>query len=228
MRRRREEAEKQLNEMSADVKNLEEILRNQSHPVDLAVVRKAGARVMPKPSAGGAALFTAESEDEFQVLDAGPDWVHVQISGASRGWVRRSELTLPEGLKQTTNAEQESALSESGFQILREERSIFNGKWEPLRGKQVKIIWAAPGSTSVKAATGAAKKRFAKTIFIRAYRDISSRESAAEGIVLVLDSADGGQIAATSDSLQQWQTGIISEALFWKSCSIEPPDFFDP
>jgi len=49
-----------------------------------------------------------------------------------------------------------------------------------------------------------------------------------QGVVLVLDSADGGQIAATSEFLQQWQTGKISEASFWKNCSVDPPDLLDP
>jgi hypothetical protein len=226
---RREETEKQLREKSDEVKNLEEILRNQSHPADLAVVRKSGTRVMPKPNATGPALFSADGEDEFQVLEAGQEWVRVQISGASRGWIRRSDLMLPDGLKENSGAANNSATAdEPPFRILREETNTFKGNWESLNGKKVRLIWAVPASTSAKPTSGAAKKRFAKTIFANAYQDISSPESATQGVVLVLDSADGGQIAAIAESLQQWLNGIISEASFWKSCSVDPPDFFDP
>jgi hypothetical protein len=229
LKRRREEAEKQLREKSDEVKNLEEILRNQSHPTDLAVVRKSGTRVMPKPNANGPALFSAEGEDEFQVLEAGADWVRVQISGASRGWIRRSDLILPEGLKEISSAAKNSApAAEPPFRILREETNTFKGNWESLNGKKVKIIWAAPASTDAKPASGAAKKSFAKTIFAHAYREISAPDSTAQGVVLVVDSADGGQIAATAESLKQWQNGIIAETIFWKNCSVDPPDFFDP
>jgi hypothetical protein len=229
LQRRREEAEKQLREKNEEVKNLEEILRNQSHPTDLAVVRKSGTRVMPKPNANGPALFSADGEDEFQVLEAGPDWVRVQISGASRGWIRRSEITLPETLKEiSSTAENSATAAEPPFRILREETNTFKGNWELLNGKKVKIIWTAPASTSAKPASGAAKQRFAKTIFTNTYQEVSSPNSTTQGVVLVMDSADGGQIAATVESLKQWQNGIISEASFWKSCSVDPPDFFDP
>src|SRR4030081_2265084 len=98
LKHRREDVEKQLSDLNGVVQNLQEILRSQTHPTDIAVVRKSGTHIMSKPSANGPVLFSADSEDEFQVLDNGPDWIHVQISGASRGWIRRSDLNLPDGL----------------------------------------------------------------------------------------------------------------------------------
>jgi uncharacterized protein YgiM (DUF1202 family) len=41
-------------------------------------------------------LFKAAVNDEFEFLDAEGEWVHVQISGVSRGYIRRSALELPE------------------------------------------------------------------------------------------------------------------------------------
>ena len=41
-------------------------------------------------------LFKASVNDEFEFLDAKREWVHVQISGVSRGYIRRSALELPE------------------------------------------------------------------------------------------------------------------------------------
>jgi hypothetical protein len=45
-------------------------------------------------------------------------------------------------------------------------------------------------------------------------------------VVLVFDSADGGQIAATLASLKQLTDGVISESAFWKQCSLDPPESF--
>jgi hypothetical protein len=228
LRHRREQAEKELDELNGVVQNLEEILRNQTHPSDIAVVRKSGTRVMSKPSANGPLLFSADGEDEFQVLDSEPDWIHVQISGASRGWIRRSDLNLPEGLNANLNRAGGAApAAEQPFQVIREETNIFKGAWEPLTGKSVKIIWTGPASAQEKPASPLAKRNFAKSLFIKAYQEISSKDQTAAGVVIVFDSADGGQIAATLENLKQWKTGNLTEASFWGLCSVDPPELFD-
>jgi hypothetical protein len=227
LRHRREQAEKELNELNGVVQNLEEILRSQTHPTDIAVVRKSGTRVMSKPSANGPVLFSADSEDEFQVLDNGPDWIHVQISGASRGWIRRSDLNLPDGLKVNANRADAAPAAESTFRVVREETNIYKGNWEPLNGKTVKIIWTGPASSQEKPASVLAKRNFAKSLLVTAYREISSHDPAVGGVVIVFDSADGGQIAASLENLKQWQSGGLSEASFWKLCSVDPPELFD-
>ena len=227
LKHRREDAEKQLSDLNGVVQNLEEILRSQTHPTDIAVVRKSGTRVMSKPSANGPVLFSADSEDEFQVLDNGPDWIHVQISGASRGWIRRSDLILPEGLKVDANRDDAAPAPESIFRVVREETNIYKGHWEPLTGKTVKIIWTGPASAQGKPASVLAKRNFAKSLLVTAYREISSHDPAVGGVVIVFDSADGGQIAATLENLKQWQSGSLAEASFWKLCSVDPPEMFD-
>jgi len=45
-------------------------------------------------------------------------------------------------------------------------------------------------------------------------------------VVVLFDSADGGQVAATTASLQQLEDGSLAEAAFWKQCSLDPPDLF--
>jgi hypothetical protein len=182
---------------------------------------------MSKPSANGPVLFSADSEDEFQVLDNGPDWIHVQISGASRGWIRRSDLNLPDGLIVNANRADVAPAPESPFQVVREETNIYKGHWEPLTGKTVKIIWTGPASAQGKAASALAKRNFAKSLLVTAYREISSHDPAVGGVVIVFDSADGGQIAATLENLKQWQSGSLAEASFWKLCSVDPPEMFD-
>ena len=226
IRHQREEAEKKISELNTVVHNLDEILQNQTHPTDIAVVRKAGTHVMPKPSVVGPTLLLADSEDEFQVLDSGPDWVHVQISGVSRGWIRRSDLILPAGMKETLNrVDAATPANAQSFRVVREETNTFKGKWEPLNGKMVKIIWA--GSELVGApASSLAMRNFAKSLLVKAYQDIAHNSEVA-GVVIVFDSADGGQISATIQGMTQWQSGRISEASFWPLCLVEPADLFD-
>jgi len=228
LRRRREQAEKELSDLSGVVQNLEEILRNQTHPTDIAVVRKSGTRVVSTASANSPVLFSADNEDEFQVLDTQPDWVHVLISGVSRGWIRRSDLNLPEGLNANSNkADVAAPAAEPPFRVVREETNPFKGNWEPLKGKTVRIIWTGPASSEGKPAPALAKRNFAKSLLVTAYQEISSHDQTVAGVVIVFDSADGGQIAATLENLKQWQAGSLSEASFWRLCSVDPPELFD-
>jgi hypothetical protein len=82
-------ASKRAQALTREVENLEQILRNQARPADLAVVKRANTPVVAQPLEGAEVLFQADAEDEFQVLDAMEGWVHIQISGLSRGWIRR-------------------------------------------------------------------------------------------------------------------------------------------
>jgi hypothetical protein len=45
--------------------------------------------------------------------------------------------------------------------------------------------------------------------------------------VVIFDSADGGMIAATSNSLQQWVAGKLSDTAMWHQCFFDPPEIFD-
>jgi hypothetical protein len=42
--------------------------------------------------------------------------------------------------------------------------------------------------------------------------------------VLIFDSADGGMIAATLSTLQQWKAGRLSDAALWHQCFFDPPE----
>src|SRR5205085_4936044 len=87
--------QRRFQQLTEQASNLEEILRNQARPGDLAAVRKTGTPVFAKPMEPSDVLFKADAEDEFKVLDESGGWVHVQVSGISRGWIRRSELEMP-------------------------------------------------------------------------------------------------------------------------------------
>ena len=220
--------DKRAQEISADIKNFEDILHNQVRPADLATVKKAGTHVFSKPAEGSPVLFSADAEDEFQVLELEGAWVHVQISGSSRGWIRRAQLDLPAEFADSSAAASDpapAALGEGLFNISKDETSTFGGKWAPLAGKKVRVIWLEPASAS---ATSTAKEKlaYARALLEKTYGELKSSGAAVDGVVIVFDSADGGQIAATISSLKQLAGGAVSESAFWKQCSLDPPDSF--
>jgi len=114
--------EKKSRELSNYIQNLEDIQRNQSHPSDLAAVKKNKTPVLAKPSESAQVLMEAQAQDEFQVLGVDGVWVHVQISAVSRGWIRRSQLEMPLGLSQADNTSPESSSTPNAiFRVAKEE-----------------------------------------------------------------------------------------------------------
>jgi hypothetical protein len=225
LEQRREKAEKSAKLLSDDVKNLEEILRNQSHPDNLAVVHKAGTPVLAKP--GGAVLLTADAEDEFEVIDLEGNWVHVQISGPSRGWIQRAQLDLPKGFVNISKAQTPPASGDKPiFRVIHEDTHSFSGKWPQLQGKTVRIIWVEPAADANETTSGDAKRKFAKSVFVEAFKEQSSAAQPPGGVVIIFDSADGGQVSVSISNLAQWQAGQLSEDSFWKQCLVEPPEMF--
>ena len=221
----RARAEQHANEMSNLAQNLEDILRNQARPDNLAAVRKSGTAVYARPEARSHVLFSAEAQDEFQILDVQPEWVHVQISGASRGWIRRGDLELPEGFVQPSAAGGgNSEKSEVTFHVSRETVTRFPGDWEPLRGKMVKVYDVEP--TAGMATSAKAKLAFTKSLLTSTKPDSTPGAGAAAGVVVVFDSSDGGQISATAGDLEQFRGGRISEETFWRQCKLDPPEAF--
>jgi hypothetical protein len=231
IRSRREANEKKAVQLAAEEKNLEDILHNQARPTDLVAVKRASTPIFSKPVEGAQVLMTADAHDEFQILALEGAWVHVQISGASRGWLRRAQVNLPVsyGGSGTANAEQAAAASwpdASPFKVEKEETSPFGGKWEPLTGKNVRVVWAAPSSSNQSTSAGQ-KKSFAKEMFLKAYSEQKTAAPPIDGVVVLFDSADGGQVAATMASLQKLEDGNLSGSAFWKQCSLDPPELFD-
>ncbi len=226
IRQKRETDEQQFRDLSGLVQNLEQIKQNQTHPDDISVVKKTGTAIYAKPQTSAEVLMTADEGDEFPILDAPGGWVHVQISGPSRGWIREVQLDMPSGF--ANGAEKSATESDAAplFRVSREDISPFAGTWGLLKDKVVKIIWVAPIDPSAKATTAQAKREYAKSLFLKAYREISADPAAVAGVVVVFDSADGGQVSATLMSLKKLRAGYISDDDFWKECSLEPPESF--
>jgi len=228
LRSNREAEEKRMTELNAELQSLQEIKKNQAHPPNLVVVKKAGTPVLAKPTEGARVLFYAAAEDEFEFIDAEGEWIHVQISGPSRGYIRRNNLELPEFIAARLNLQDTTAPAEKAavFRTVREENSPFPGDWEPLKGKAVKIFTAQPLSQDPKETGARAKLAFASSVFQKYVTENTAPPSAVEGVVVIFDSADGGIVGATLATLKQFTAGTLSTENFWKQCYRDPLEAF--
>lgn len=217
-------AEKAQSAMQAEADNLEKILKEMAHPNNLVAVKKSGTPVVPTPSLTAKAEFLAGMHDEFELLDFNEDWVHVRISGLSRGWIWRNSVEMPEGIPDT----QQRSTTAAGdlFRVSREEMAQFPGDWEPLRNRNVKIISV---QKTAEAHDAGPKERleFAKFLLENNFVQAQAKPQNIQGIVLVFDSADGGMIAATLSTLQQWKSGMLTDAALWHNCFFDPPETFN-
>jgi hypothetical protein len=214
--------------LKAQAENLEEILKNTSHPRNLVAVKKSGTPVVATPSLTAKPLFLASMHDEFEMLDFNSDWVHVRISGLSRGWVWRNSVEMPEGIPDT--AASSSAASNTSadlFRVVREETALFPGNWEPLRGKTVKIVSVQKIDEGAQNVGLAERLEYTKYLMQKDYAEIADKKLQLQGIVLIFDSADGGMIAATAPALQQWRAGMLTDSALWHKCFFDPPESFD-
>jgi hypothetical protein len=212
--------------LQAEAATLEEILRNQTHPKNIVAVKKSGTAVVATPSLSAKPLFLASMHDEFEMLDFNRDWVHVRISGISRGWIWRDSLELPDGVSDNPQASMRPAPAGDLFQVSREETALFPGDWEALRGKNVKIVSVQKTHESAKDTGPEAKLEFAAFVMDKNYAELARKSKDLSGIVLIFDSADGGMIAAPFSALQQWKAGTLSDAALWHQCFFDPPETF--
>lgn len=220
-------AEQRIQQLTSEGDSLREILRNQSRPSNLAVVRTGKTPLLERPVEGSKVVLVADAEDEFQIVDTTGDWVHVQVSGLSRGWLRRDQVDLPAATSASLSTlEQDPAVFDRApaFQQTREEVSVFPGKWEPLDGKKVKIIWVQPSDK--KSFGSEPKLNLVKSVFKNSFGDVAKTTPAVAGLVVILDSEDGGMAAATMAVLQQWQAGHLPDGAFWKRCLLDPAEAF--
>lgn len=219
-------ARQQDSRLDEEARGLAEILRNQSHPTNLVAIRRNQTPILEAPSADAKVLFMASAEDEFEILDVNPQWVHVRMSGLSRGWLRRSSVEMLDGSLAAKNEQQiqeaakpAAASVSAPFSVSSEEVGLFPGTWGPLKGKNAKIISVQQASGTGRITSPQDKLRFAGSVFSKEVLPVG-----ADGLVLIFDAEDGGMIASTREDLEQWRHGSISEENFWKKCLLDPPE----
>src|SRR5215471_355698 len=128
-------------------------------------------------------LFEAAANDEFEFLEAENDWIHVTISGDSRGYIRAIAVELPERIAARLQVHAAGPADKfPGFRIVREEASIFPGDWAPLKGKQVKLYTVQPVSQNPRETGPAARLNYCLALFEKTLREEAPANSTAEGV----------------------------------------------
>ncbi|PYV73392.1 MAG: hypothetical protein DMG96_23365 [Acidobacteria bacterium] len=214
--------------LEQEAASLEDILRNQSRPTNLVAVKQDQTPILESPRSDAKTLFLASAEDEFEVLDLNPEWVHIRISGLSRGWLRRSTIEMLDG-SEAAKAEAPARTEKLGgagassasapFSVSSEEIGTFPGDWGPLKGKSARIISVQQAAGSGRITSPQDKLQFAISVFKK-----EALAPGVNGLVLIFDAEDGGMVASTREALEQWRRGTISEASFWKQCLLDPPE----
>jgi hypothetical protein len=215
--------------LRTEAESLEEILKNQSHPKNLVAIKKSGTPVVATASLTAKTLFLASAYDEFEMLDFNRDWVHVRISGLSRGWIWRNSLEMPDSVPYSDAPASTApvAVAAELFHVTREETAPFPGDWALLRGKRVQIVSVEKINDTGKDASPQLRLEFAKSVLDHDYAALAQKPQELAGIVLIFDSVDGGMIAATSATLQQWKAGKMSDAALWHQCFFDPPEILN-
>ncbi len=219
-------ADKDQSALQTEAQNLEEILKNQAHPKNLVAIKKNGTPVVGSASLSAKTLFLASAHDEFEMLDFTRDWVHVRISGLSRGWIWRNNLEMPDSVPDNDTAPSPLPAAAEIFHVSREETAPFPGDWAPLRGKSVKIVSVEKINEAEKDAGPQIRLEFAKSVLDKDYAELEQKAQMLAGIVVIFDSVDGGMIAVPFPILQQWKAGRLTDAALWHQCFFDPPETF--
>jgi hypothetical protein len=226
LRNQRIAGEKRVQQLTSELQNLQELQRTQAHPRNLIVVKKSRTPVYAKSAESSRVLFEASANDEFEFLDVEGEWIHVSISGDSRGFVHRNSVDLPEGIAAKLQSAPGPEEKFIGFRIEREDSGNFPGDWAPLKGKTVKIFTVQLLSQNPKETGPTVRLNYCLALFEKGYREGSNTISAPDGVVVIFDAADGGIAAATSVSIQQLVSGSLKGEAFWQQGYLDPPDAF--
>jgi hypothetical protein len=229
LRNQRIAGEKRVQQLSAELQNLQELKRTQAHPRNLLVVKKSNTPIYAKNAETSRVLFEAAANDEFEFLDEEGEWIHITISGDSRGFLRKTAVELPEGLAATLRSSAAGPEEKFiGFRIEREDSGDFPGDWAPLKGKKVKIFTVQVVSQIPKETGPTARLNYCLALFEKGLREGSAANPAPEGVVVIFDAADGGIAAATSENIQKLASGSLKGEAFWQQGYLDPPDAFAP
>jgi hypothetical protein len=229
LRGRRIASEKRVQQLTAELQNLQEIQHGQAHPQNLVIVKKPGAPVYARSLETSRLLFQAAPNDEFEFLDSENGWIHITISGDSRGYIRANAVELPERVAARMQSHA-PGLEEKfpGFRIVREETSLFPGDWAPLKGKPVKIYTVQLVSPNPKETGPAARLNYCIALFEKAMNEAAVANPAPEGVAVIFDAADGGIAGATLAAVQKLSSGSLNRDAFWQQSYLDPPEAFKP
>lgn len=227
LRNQRVLEERKVQQLTTQLENLQEIQRNQAHPQNLVCVEKSGTPIYAKPSPDSRMLFQAAANDEFEFIDDDNGWIHIEISGDSRGYVRENAVLLPEFIaSRIANEEHGPEEKYVGFRIEHDEMGNFPADWPGLKGKMVKIYTVQPVSQNAKETGPAVRLAYSLALFQKGLKESTTVTGKMEGVMVIFDAADGGIAAATLDDIQKVLAGSLTRDAFWKQSYLDPIEAF--
>ena len=227
LRTQRVIAEKRVQQLTEELQSLQEIRHNQAHQKNLVIVTKSPTPVYAKASEAGRVLFEAAARDEFEFLDTDGEWVHVEISGDSRGYLRQGAVQLPESVAAKLRGTVPGLETKyPGFRVEREEISAFPGNWSGLKGKTVKIFTVQPVTENPKETGAGVRLNYALALFEKGWKESVTVTPPPDGVVVIFDAADGGIAGATLVDIQKVASGALSREAFWGQSYLDPPEAF--
>jgi len=205
------ELQKQISQLEAD-RNARRFLH------DLAMIKTPQTPVFQENNEFSKVLFRADPEDEFEVTQARYGWVRVRLESLQQGWIRISDLQLP-------NEKDETGES-ADFAEPNEEVAPFTGNWALLKDKPTLFVVAQPKRAIPSASLGQTQMEFAKRAFLDGYRSAAHAQEKIDGVAVVFLGDKAGMAAATLSEISLWHKGSISDKVFLERCFLSPPDAF--
>jgi hypothetical protein len=220
--------EKRVQQLTSQLQNLQDIQKSQARPQNLVIIQKSRTPIYAKSSSESRVLFQAEQNDEFEFLDGNSEWIHISISGDSRGYVQRSTIELSAFLtsKLESTSGNEQLEKFTAFRIEREEIGTFPGSWPGLAGKTVKIYTVSPVSANSKDAGPTARLNYALLLFQKGAKEASESSPNPLGVIVIYDSADGGIVGATLPEIEKVSSKSITREVFWNESYLDPSEAF--
>ena len=216
----REAVQQEEKKLQEQISELETDRNSRSNFSDPAMVKTGQAPIFERPLELSKILFRADTQDEFEVTEARSGWVHIRLEGLDQGWIKMSELQLP------NEPDSIGGSAAADFSEPSEEVAPFNGNWLPLKDKPTLFVVAQPKHPISKDSLGASQITFAKQAFLDGYRASTHSQEKIVGVAVIFLGDKAGVAAATLADINQWNRGAISEKLFLERCSLSPPDAF--
>lgn len=214
----RQTIEEEKKKLQEQISRLETDRNSRKYLSDLAVVKTPQAPLFAEPTELSKLIFRANPEDEFEVIAARSGWVSVRLENLGQGWIKMSELQLPN--------ESDNTGDSADFTEPSEEVAPFTGDWVALRDKPTLFVVAQPKHALPKESLGQSQIEFAKRAFLDGYRTAAHSQEKIVGVAVLFLGDKAGVAAATLTDIERWQKGTISDKLFLARCSLSPPDAF--
>jgi len=216
----REAVQQEEKKLQEQISQLEADRKSQVRFTDPAMVKTEQAPIFERADELSKVLFRADPQDEFEVTEARSGWVHIRLEDLGQGWIKMSELQLP------NEADDIGSSAATDFIEPSEEVASFNGNWVPLKDKPTLFVVAQPKHVIPKDSLGRSQIEFAKHAFLDGYRAAAHSQEKVVGVAVVFLGDKAGVAAATLIDINRWHKGTISDKLFLERCSLSPPDAF--